>query len=75
MGTSLALAATTEPRMYYQAKRTVSHAVAALGNITESLDIWSQVLVLQATLAQEEAVFDLNIQRHGFEQRQLALAP
>lgn len=58
----------------YQAKRTVAHALAATGNITESLDIWSQVLVLQATLAQEEAQFDLGLQRHAFEQRQLALA-
>ena len=59
----------------YQAKRTVAHALAATGNITESLDIWSQVLVLQATLAQEEAKFDLDLQRHAFEARQLALAP
>ena len=57
----------------YQAKRTVAHALAATGNITESLDIWSQVLILQANLAQEEAKFDLDLQRHAFETRRLAL--
>jgi len=56
-----------------QTSRTITHAIATVGNVTEALDIWSQVLVLQANLAQEEANFDLTLQRLAFEQRQLVL--